>query len=219
MTLQELITAFRQRTQDLQPDYLWSDIEIAGYADDAVNEACERASLIEDSITPSVCLVTLAAGTSDYALHPSILSIKRASFQGRVLQETSAEEMDACHPGWELQQNSLPRRFIFTQGASLRLTPTPAQAGAIALTVFRTPIYPLTINNIQNHITIPARMHNRLLDWMLYLGYSKPDSEVLDMKRANASEARFTASFGARVDANVQRKQRDKAPPVVQFQW
>ena len=47
----------------------------------------------------------------------------------------------------------------------------------------------------------------------------KQDAEVFDTSKAATSLALFVQSFGERPDANVQRKQRDRRPPVVQCNW
>jgi hypothetical protein len=60
MTVDELRTLFRNRTQDTAKPYLWSDEEVFEYMDDAQNEACRRAHLLVDSRS-EVCEANIAA--------------------------------------------------------------------------------------------------------------------------------------------------------------
>ncbi len=54
---------------------------------------------------------------------------------------------------------------------------------------------------------------------MYRCAYLKQDAETFDKMKAGEYGALFTASFGERPDANVQRKQRDRRPPVVACSW
>ena len=62
MTVAEFIERFRLEMADNAAPYLWSDEEIVAYLNEAVDEACIRASLIEDSTTPVVCVLPLVPG-------------------------------------------------------------------------------------------------------------------------------------------------------------
>ena len=66
---------------------------------------------------------------------------------------------------------------------------------------------------------IPTRYHTRLMDWMYHRAYFKQDAESFDPNKAVQSLAFFEQAFGARPDANVQRKQRDRRPRVVRSCW
>jgi hypothetical protein len=46
----------------------------------------------------------------------------------------------------------------------------------------------------------------------------KTDAETLNVQKALKHEKVFERSFGARLDANVQRKHRDRRPPIVRMQ-
>ena len=66
---------------------------------------------------------------------------------------------------------------------------------------------------------IPERFHERLMDWVLHRAYLKQDADTFDPNKAATSLALFVQAFGERPDANVQRKQRDRQPPIVQSNW
>lgn len=223
MNVADFIAAFRSELADKEEPPLWSDDEIAAYLNEAVQEACERAYLIEDRSTPAVCAIALQPGVDTYNLHASVFEIKRLTYRGRPLNETSVDALDAESPGWEARQGQ-PRGFIFEQAsgaqpARVRLVPTPNQADAIALTVYRGALKPLNADQDTAKPEIHERYHARLKHWIYCRAYLKQDPETHDKARAAEFAAEFTQSFGERPDANVQRKQRDRSPPVVRCGW
>lgn len=223
MKVADFIAEFRDTVSDNAEPYFWTSESIVRYLNEAVQEACERAKLIEDRSTSVVCAIEVEAGVSTYALHPSVFEIKRATLAGRPLDETSVEAMDADCTGWELLQGT-PRAFIFEQasGASpctIRLVRTPTKAEALALTVYRGALRPLSADQDQARPEIPERFHERLMDWMLHRAYLKQDADTFDPNKAAVSLGLFVQAFGARPDANVQRKQRDRRPTLVRSSW
>lgn len=219
MQVDGFITRFRDAVHDLAEPYFWTDGEIVAYLNEAVQEACERAKLIEDRSMS----IALLPGQDTYDLHPSVFEIKRLSLRGRSLDETSVEELDCDAPGWE-GRTGQPRWFIFEQASGVqppkvRLVPTPAMAGEVGLTVYRGALQALSTSLPMAKPEIPARFHERLMDWLMHRAHLKQDAEVFDTSKAATSLALFVQSFGERPDANVQRKQRDRRPPVVQCNW
>jgi hypothetical protein len=223
MRVEEIIGRFRRAVDDLKAPHFWSDEDIIGYLNEAVQEACERAKLLEDRTTPAVCSITLEPGKSTYPLHPSVLEIKRLTLRGRPLHETSVEELDCTHPAWETRQG-VPRQFLLEQAngrgmPQLRLVPTPVEAETIALTVVRGALKPLNADDCRGQPEIHERYHLRLLDWILHRAYLRQDAEVFNETKAAVSLGLFEQAFGERPDANVQRKHRDKAPPIIRSSW
>jgi hypothetical protein len=230
MNVEQFIDRFRSVTDDLANslegsggDTLWSDEEIVGFLTEAVNEVAERALLIEDHTTPAVCSIALQAGVGEYALHPSVLKIKRATWNGHPIHETSTEKLDCEHLAWETLAGR-PCHFVFTGANTLRLYRIPRAedltvAPTLALTVYRTPLQPYSVDNLEEVPEVKTLYHDRLMQWMYRCAYLKKDSETFDSNAAAKHEAAFTASFGQRPDANVQRKRRDKRPPVVRMRF
>lgn len=230
MTVEEFIARFRIVLDDGansvgggSGDVLWSDEEIVGFLTEAVSEVAERALLIEDHTTSAVCSIPLQAGVGEYTLHPAVLKIKRAVWNGRPLSETSTEELDQEHVAWETLTGR-PCSYVHSGADTLRLYRIPraedlAVAPAIALTVYRTPLQPYSVDRLDEIPEVKALYHDRLMQWMYRCAYLKKDSEAFDPNAAAKHEANFTASFGQRPDANVQRKRRDKRPPVVRMRW
>lgn len=218
MTGEDIIAEFRRVTQDNASPPLWTDDDILTYASDAESEACERARLIEDRTTTACCAITLVAGTASYALHASVFLVKRVTYLGRALEETSVEKMDARDSNWE-SRTGVPCEFIQTEG-SLRVVPTPtaeaAADGGLAMTVYRTPLLPI---EGETSPEIAARLHMRLMHWVYRCAYLKKDSDTFDLGESSRHEQRFEAAFGERPDANVQNKRRDRRPPVTRINW
>lgn len=217
MKVEDFITRFRAAVFDDAVPPFWSGEEIVSYLNEAVQEACERAKLIEDRSTG----LTLAPGQDTYILHPSVFEIKRLAFRGRPLDETSVEALDAECPGWEAR-TGLPRCFVFEQASGaqppkVRLVPTPTVAESASITVYRGALKPLSADIDTARPEIPERFHERLLDWVMHRAYLKQDADTFDPNKAAVSLGLFTQSFGDRPDANVQRKLRDKRPPVVRM--
>lgn len=223
MKVADFIDEFRGTVGDNAEPFFWSSENIVRYLNEAVQEACERAKLIEDRTTTAVCSITTQANGSTYSLHPSVFEIRRLTFGGRRLDETSVEELDQEHPGWE-SRSGQPRAYIFEQAsgaqpAKVRLVPTPTAAGSIALTVSRGALKPLSADLDQARPELPERFHERLMDWVLHRAYLKQDADTFDRNKAAESYVLFVQAFGERPDANVQRKRRDKRPPVVRLNW
>ena len=219
MKVEDYITEFRGTVGDNEAPQFWSSENIVRYLNEAVQEACERAKLIEDR---SMSL-TLVPGQDTYSLHASVFEIKRLALRGRPLDETSVEALDADMPGWE-SRTGTPRHFIFepasgAQAAMVRLVPTPTVADAVALTVYRGALKALSEDRDQERPEIPERFHARLMDWLMHRAYLKQDADTFDPNKAATSLGLFVQTFGERPDANVQRKHCDRRPPVVQINW
>ena len=87
------------------------------------------------------------------------------------------------------------------------------------MTVFRGALKPLRADLDTAKPEIHERFHERLMDWVLHRAYLKQDADTFDPGKAAQSLALFVQAFGERPDANVQRKHRDRRPPVVHINW
>lgn len=224
MNVADFIADFRSDLSDAEDPPLWSDAEIVGWLNAAVQEANERAKLTEDSTTAAVCTIPVVAGTAVYPLHPSVFQVKRVALNGRKIEESSVEAQDACGPsGWETRTGTA-REYIFQQAsganpAAIRLVRVPPENGTLTLTVFRGALKKLSADLDTQKPELPERFHEHLKNWVYRCACLKADPETLNPLKAAEYAALFEASFGARPDANVQRKQRDKRPPIVRCSW
>lgn len=220
MTLGEIMDAFRDRVGDTVVPYLWSDENVMRYASDAQREAAIRGRLIRDSSTAAIRSLAILAGNTSIALSPLVLDVIRARLNGVVLPLTitTVDQMDADDCTWESRASTTPTHLVIegsAPGLKGRLWPTPVANVTVLLTVIRLPLVDLTDGDETPEI--PAKYHERLIDWMERCAYLKKDAETLDKEASEAASSRFASSFGAFEDANVYRKQADKRPHVVHF--
>lgn len=224
MTLEDIIAEYRsQRTDEVVPHF-WSDEEIRRYLNSAIDEACERALLIEDRTTVKCTQITLVADQADYTLHKSVIKTKRITYAGKKICETSVEALDAEDPTWETRTGN-PTQYVLTGKTGLRLVPIPttdtvATTSKIYMTVYRTQLVSFTEDSDECSVPeIPEIYHLRLMPWLYRCGLMKTDADRFDPVEALKQEALFELAFGVRPDANVQRKRRDKQPPIVAYRW
>ena len=216
MTVNDFIAVFRSDMQDAVAPYLWSDDDIVRYLNDAVDEAAERARLIEDSTSAACCQITLVPDQATYPLHTSVFHVKRVTLAGKPLSESSVEVEDERNTTWESASSGDPSRFIVNgQATTITLVPAPAEAGTLKLTVYRTSLARLTTGTSQ--IELKQVYHARLKDWAYRCAYLKQDSETLNESKAGEHEAKFERAFGVRPSADTQRKRNDRRPPVVRM--
>lgn len=223
MKLQDLLALFRLELKDTQEPYLWESSELIHHLNQAVQEACERALLIEDRHTPAACHFQTRGGVGSYEMHPSIIKIKRITVGGRLLDETSVEELDASSRNWEAQKGQ-PRYFVFEgpQGGArprVRLVPEPVGEVDVRMTVYRGALQPLREQCPAGVPEVPAALLDSLKHWVYRCAYLKPDADGFDPGRAAEHESIFAAAFGAKTDANTARKRRDRKPPIVHCAW
>lgn len=224
MTLADFIAEFRVQRDDNAKPYLWSDAEILTYLNSAVDEVCERALLLEDRSTPACTQITLIAGQADYVLHAATIKVKRITYAGKTIPETSVEALDSDEPLWETR-TGIPTQYVLTGTTGLRLVPTPTTASVavtnkIYLTVYRTQLGLFSEDSDDGASPeVPAIYHLRMMNWIYRCALLKNDAETVNKIKAGEYQAIFEGDFGLRPDANVQRKRRDKRLPVTAMNY
>lgn len=197
MTLGDLMTLFRQEADDETAPYMWSDVEVIDYANDAQNEACRRARLIVDSRTAAICTYAVSIGNPIVPLDPRIITIKRAKLTARSipLVRTPLKTMDEERPGWEALTGQVTEYVPDYETSVLRLFRSPTAADTLTLTVARLPLADMT-DPTNDSPEIRADYHRSLRFWMMYRAYSKKDIELLNAREAQINLAAFEAEFG-----------------------
>lgn len=215
---------FRSDLDDEVARPLWSDPEFLGYLNSTLDDACVRALLIEDEDTECCCRITLIENEPLYALHKSVIRVKEVRFANLPLRETSKEEETQRDNKWRTRTGK-PQRFILSEAGKIRLVPKPnatIDGDQIELTVYRRQLIERTLAGSASSTgapEIPADHHEHILDGMYARAYLKKDAETINKAKSEEHEALFTSHFGVRIDANVQRKQRDRRPPVTRFRF
>jgi hypothetical protein len=217
MNVGQYIERFRRERKDAAEPYLWESAEIVDdWLNDAIEEACQRAHLIEDG-TSAFTSFNVAADALGAQLPGYVLKVLRVVAGGKLLEETSIAELDDKEGvTWETRKGE-PRRFVFDQSGYLRLFPIPSETVAVKIRVSRLPMDRLSADLETEEPEIAQQWHVKLLNWVYRCALMKNDAETIDLNKAADFEARFIADFGIRENANVERKHRDKTPPVVQY--
>jgi len=185
-------------------DNLWSQSELLEYAQDAENEACERANLLIDSITEGVALYSSGITIGQNLLAISELIIEIISFKldgpgvasNKHLEETTERVMNLTYPNWEDMPNGAPRLWFRRNTNSLWVHPKPIGNNVVTLTVSRHPITPMSTGGSPE---IDARYHPGLILWILHRAYMKNDSETLNTDKAKDYGQQFVTWFGKKV--------------------
>jgi hypothetical protein len=187
------ISARRTLDDNSAQDNLWSQAELLEYAQDAENEACERADLIIDS-TSSLTDITLDTSTGTYGIASTVISVRSAmlSIGTEPLMETTEETLDKSVSGWRTAEGT-PRSYVMTPTNNIIVYPIPSVASVLSLTVSRFPNTPMTLVGAPE---VDARYHQGLVLWMIYRAYLKNDSETLNTDKAADYLRLFEKYFG-----------------------
>lgn len=204
MTLDELTKDFRVTTQDKVEPYLFEQSDVARWLIEAEQEACIRGRLLHDSSFE----VDIAAGETVYALSQALYEIdhlgllEAGSTERCQVKLVSREWLDDNMPGWR-DRTDIPR-FAIQSDTSIRLVPTPRLGGTLKLEGYRLPVRGLSTDKASKP-EINQAHHRHLVNWALHRAFSVPDSETLDLGRADAALAAFTNYFGDRPDSDLRR--------------
>ena len=203
MNLRDLIDQCRNETRDTSVPYLWSDPEWTGYLNEAADEACIRARLIENE-----GLELDSSAGDPYADIPDyVWSIQRVTFNGRKLILCDKQMLDDTEGlEWESRTADIPVA-CYEVGGKLRFYPIPAVAGEVFAHAFCTPSSQMEDDEDEPQ-EIKPRRQGRNNDWALRCAYSKKDADTFDGKQAEGYEVAFEKTFGPRPDEKAMRRLR-----------
>lgn len=197
-------------------DQLWDDETLVGYIDIAQKRFARLTGVIKDATTPACCTLSIVPNIDTYLLHPSVISVFSARFQGDScdLARAGHKSLGSYHmpdtyffdPG---QLSNMPpgkvMAFATDEGmgadedgsfsvVTFRAYPMPAvgyNAAPLQLRVSRLPINDLTLKNLAAVPEIPEIHHLEMLDWAAYLALRVGDHDAEDYKRALNFKALF----------------------------
>ena len=213
MDLSELTTQYRSDADDKLAPYLSSSSDVAAWLNEAEEEAAVRARLLHESSNALVCQIAVTtdhvtAGTRVFTLHESVFHITRATFipTGSTteyeMEITDRVEQDRAHPGWR-SLSGIPAQ-VFQNDTTIELGCKPSTDGVIYIECYRLPLVKIEDSTTETP-EINKVHHRKLIWWVLYRVYSRPDSEIYDPDRAARELAAFTDHFGERPDAESRR--------------
>jgi hypothetical protein len=102
MTAEEIIRLARRQLDDFAEPYLWEDVELVAYLNDAINELCDKTHLITDSSTTAITQIKLLANVGKYSLDERVIWVKGARIEDKAdpLVKKTESYMDNWHSEW-----------------------------------------------------------------------------------------------------------------------
>jgi hypothetical protein len=226
MTLEELIDELRRnilgdrsdRIPDSTSDYLWDDLTLVRYIDEAQRRLCAEAFIIRDGSTPEVTQVTLVAGQQLYPLHNTIIGVISAKYDTDVFDLArgghsvfdlyrSPDTLDWQQVTALAQTPGRTRAFSTDEEVStdaeddtrqlvtMRVYPVPTaeEAGKkIYMRVARLPLERLDLDFAEVQIPeVPELHHLPMLDWAASLALRIVDQDAGNPKASKDFAATF----------------------------
>ncbi len=205
-TLRQLIDDCREELDDDVEPYLWPDELLTKHLNEAVEEACIRARLLVESSRADICRVPLVPGKAEYALHPSIVVIRRAVLadgHGEPLKRTTSTALDGVCRSWRTEAGPPEYLVRDQQARTIALSPIPDAATDLLLTVWRVPAADELMEQDDDEPVIDAMHHRKLLHWACARAYMKKDVERSSPEDAALQMAVFEDYFGQRPTARA----------------
>lgn len=221
MTLDELMAIFRDESGDIDRPFVWGDELVRMWFNEAQKEAAIRARLLHESANPLVCQIAVTAGVSVYPLHAALYEIDHIAFapagdsRRYGVKLISREELDVARTDWR-ERTGQPE-FAIQSDTSIRLAFTPDGAGVLHMEGFRLPVANMGFDF--DTPEIHAAHHEKLIHWVMYRAFSRTDTEIVDLARADRANAEFSAYFGLRPDADLRRSTRQDAQHHIPAFW
>jgi hypothetical protein len=206
MTLSEMISSIRrQLVDDAGVDPYCTDADIIEYLNEGYNIFCRSTKIIRDSLTASVCTLTVAAGSQHIALSQLIIDIERArgSWSTTNLGRKTVAQLDEDNASW-IGSAGTPTKYTLEYSSNyMSLNRAASVAGTITLTVTRLPLVSMV-----NAADVPAfspAYHWMLLDYALYRAFSKKDSEINNPQKAMLHKSLFMGDNEASPGGHILR--------------
>lgn len=207
---------FRSEVRDEVTPYLWSDVEIYSYIDDAQKMFCRLQGGIADA-TSVVTQLAVPAGTVNVALSPRILKVREAHHadSGHGVEILNFEDLQTRGSGDDYGFRSVGYALDMSTGPvtamvvgmnanKARLIRIPEQNTVLRLVVYRMPLD--IIEDADQLLEIDEHHHRHLLHWMKHLAHQKQDAETYDRGRSDMFRTEFFA-YCDRAKAEQERRE------------
>lgn len=201
MNSTQLLSLFRTQTRDDVQPYLWSDVELYAYMNDAYSMFVRLTGGVSD-FTSDICEVPVIAGEGVGYVSRKILffnSARRAS-DNLELRIVNQEEMGGTFSksdyGWTRRYKLDDRvgplcgMVIGMQEGVVRWLDVPEKDDLVLLSVDRLPLNEITGAG-QCLTDVDEIHHIHLLKWMKAMAYLKEDAETFDSNAAERNEVLF----------------------------
>lgn len=212
MTPQQLHDLFRAHVRDEAYPYLWSEVEVWAYMNDAQEQFCRLTGGIPDS-TSDLCTVEYDAGDAFVDYDRRILKLRRVTRDDRCPVEiVNDEDIQFGTRRPTPREGEVHAVVIGDDQYSMFLRDIPREDGELNLHVLRLPLEEVT--GPESQFEIDRQHHLHLLDWMKALAYSKQDAETYDKGKAEE----FQAAFAAYCDrVRTEQGRREHKPRAVAY--
>lgn len=205
MTSDDLYTLFRSDVVDAVAPYLWSDLEVWNYMNDAYRMFVRLTGGIPDSLS-SVTRVPVVAGKATAVVSPLILRFTSAYLMsdGTELKLINGNQTpllgktDYGNVVTAMRDNSTgPVRYMQTNvarsqdGGTVRWIKVPAVNDTVQMDVYRLPQDPVVAGFAFDEVE--EQHHEFFLLWMKARAYGKQDAECFDRGRRDTYEKNFRA--------------------------
>ena len=196
MNSSELLQLFRNEVRDIVQPYLWSDLEIFSYIDDAQSMLCRLSGGIADVLD-----VPFDAEDEFLPLSPKILKLRSAVLRSnnRDLEILNIEDMntrfaqdDYGNRGrYKIDDVPGPVHALVVgmKAYHARFIQVPQESDEVRLTVYRAPME--SIDEPMQDLEVDEKHHRHLLLWMKHLAHMKQDAETYDRGRSEQSGVDF----------------------------
>ena len=199
----ELYALFRSDTTDTVTPYLWSDVEVWLYMNEAYQMFVRLTGGVGDS-TSDITDVAVVAGEALAEVSPSILKFRKAVLQStgrnlRIVNEADLPTLDlndyGLHTSALDNASGAVRLLVIAEDKDadrgfVRWVQVPEQDDTVHLSVRRLPLDTITSASTR-FADVQQQHHMSLLDWMKYRAYGKQDADTFDRETSEASQLRF----------------------------
>lgn len=198
----ELYELFRSDVVDEAAPYLWSDMEVFRYMNDAYRQFVRLTGGIADS-TSDVTQIPVVAGEPYSEVSSSILRFRQAyvASNGNEIEVINQEDLHKLKRSDygvnkininDLTQGDIRYMIVGQQRGQVRWVQVPAADDVVQLSVYRLPADTITEGNTTFTFPDIGEEHIEwLLLWMKARAYGKQDAETFDKGR----EDRYKATF------------------------
>lgn len=224
-TLAQLVSRWRQRLDDTEAPYLWSDDEITEYCDTLQKMLVAEIPILDDREETSICDVALVQGDGLVELSPRITRIVRARLDGedRFLDIVDAEYMSDNYPDWDdpsYTQDTPTMLIVKGVGPNKAYLwpPLDAVTGTLKLQVYREPLLDLVYSQHSTEFLEIDQYAHLLVHGIMWQAYLKQDSDVYDPRRAEQHRIYWEGENGHGGDKERIRRmvlRRHQYPSVV----
>ena len=187
MNSTDLYEAFRSDVSDEAAPYLWQDVEVFRYMNDAYRMFVRKIGGVAD-FTSVATQIPVVTGDSVGVVHPSVLRVMSAY---RVSDNTPLTILNGPGSAPPTTLAGPVRAMVIgEQRGAARWTSIPAADDTVQLSVYRLPLGNIT-GDAQEFTDVDEDHHIHLLDWMKHMAYRKQDAETFDRAKSDECAATF----------------------------